>query len=882
MQHIQAPLRQGVARRLALGTVEEVGVQLVICEKPSVAADVARALSSSHKFEKTEWGFSSPDVLVAAAAGHLVSELYPEEYDEKYKVWSYESLPVIPERVMYKPRDARAAQRLKLLAELLRREDVTEIVNACDAGREGELIFKLIVQYAKVPGKSISRAWFSSMTSQAILAAFSSLKPDAEMQPLEAAARCRAEADWLVGMNATRAASCTLGGGRLTLSLGRVQTPTLALVVARDLEIESFVTQDYFQVEATFLAPSGSYKGLWRAGRDTTDSDRFSTRPDAESLTSRVKSATRFFVDAVEVKQEDVAPPRLFDLTDLQREANKKYGMTATRTLAAAQSCYEIHKVLSYPRTDSRYITADMGSVIGALVNRVKTADQSYSAAADAVLGALDPKVIINDAKVTDHHAIIPTDAPHDLSKLSEEERRVYDLVARRMLAALLPAQRLERTVVWTVAQTATGDENFRSAGRREITTGWRLAWPESSTEKPKKGPKAEVDEEEQEDEATDRQELPAVTPTTTVKLTDIQTKAKQTKPPARFTEASLLGALASAGRLVDDDELADAMKERGLGTPATRASIMERLVDVEYIVRHGRQLRATDKGRGVIVALGSHPLTLPDLTGGWEQRLRDMERSGPDAVDALRSSFSADVKQFTREVCAGFKDSTPEQMRAGRRKIADCPIPECSGTVVEGKQAWGCDTYKSKEETGCGLVVWKSQSGKSVTEKQLLVRLEDIRSGKAEPPKPRGERVVVAPCPTSGCAGEILEREKSWGCSSWKSQKETGCGYVIWRKNSDGTEMTSEAAILLIGAGETNAKPKAPAFAPCPRCKGDVVDRGKFYGCNSWQSASKTGCGTTVWKNQAGKDLTAEEVVTQLKAMTGTKATRRTSKKAV
>lgn len=855
-------------------------MQLVICEKPSVAADVARALSSSHKFEKTEWGFASQDVLVAAAAGHLVSELYPEEYDEKYKVWSYDTLPVIPERVMYKPRDARAAQRLKLLAGLLRRDDVTEVVNACDAGREGELIFKLIAQYAKVSGKTISRAWFSSMTSQAILAAFAALKPDVEMKPLEAAARCRAEADWLVGMNATRAASCTLGGGRLTLSLGRVQTPTLALVVARDLEIESFTPQDYFQIEATFLAKSGTYKGSWRSGHDSEALDRFSSLEDAEALLNRVKSATRFFVDAVEVRQEDVAPPRLFDLTDLQREANKKYGMTATKTLAAAQACYETHKVLSYPRTDSRYITADMSSLIGALVKRVKAADPIYTAAADAVLGALDPKVIVNDAKVNDHHAIIPTDAAHDLSKLSEDERRVYDLVTRRMLAALLPPQRLERTIVWTVAQTVTGNENFRSAGRRELETGWRLAWPESSAEKPKRGSKAEADEDESEDEATESQELPAVAQNESVQLKDGQTKAKQTKPPARFTEASLLGALASAGRLVGDDELADAMKERGLGTPATRASIMERLVDVEYIARHGRQLRATDKGRGVIIALGSHPLTLPDLTGGWEQRLRDMERSDPDSVEELRASFSADVKQFAREVCAGFKDSTPEQMRAGRRKIADCPMPECSGTVVEGKKAWGCDTYKSKEDTGCGLVIWKTQSGKSVTEKQLVVRLEDIRTGKAEPPKPPGERVVVAPCPTAGCSGEILEREKSWGCSSWKSPKEVGCGYVVWRKNSDGTEVSTEAALTFISSGTTNAKPKPAAFSACPRCKGEVIDRGKFYGCNSWQSPTKKGCGTTVWKIQDGKEVSPEEVTAQLEAMRGTKATKKTTKR--
>lgn len=853
-----------------------VGVQLVICEKPSVAADVARALSASNKFEKTEWGFSSPDVLVAAAAGHLVAELYPEEYDEKYKEWSYESLPILPDRVKYKPRDQRAAGRLRLLAQLIQRDDVTEIVNACDAGREGELIFKLILQYARGTGKTVLRAWFSSMTPQAILDAFSSLRPDIEMQPLEAAARCRSEADWLVGMNATRAATCTLGGGRVTLSLGRVQTPTLALIVSRDIEIETFVPVEYFQVEGTFRASAGSYRGTWRSSREKDSKDRFDKKADAEVVAQRVKSAREVFIDAIEVRQEDVAPPRLFDLTDLQREANKRYGMTATRTLAAAQSCYETHKVLSYPRTDSRYLPSDMAGVVPDLIRRIKAADPVYAAAADAVLAACDPTRIINDAKVTDHHAVVPTDSVHDLSKLSEDERRIYDLSARRLLAALLPPQKLERTVVWTAAKSENAIDWFRSAGRRELEQGWRLAWPEAAQKKGAKNQDSAEDDEEAEEGS---QDLPELKEEERVKVEAVAVLERETKPPARYTEASLLGTMATAGRLVDDEDMADAMRERGLGTPATRASILERLVDIEYIARVGRQLRATDKGRGVILALGEHPLVEPDLTGGWEQRLRILERAKPADAPRLREEFIRDVKVFTGEICVGLKDATPDRLRAGRRKLASCPMPGCEGVVVEGKKAWGCDTYRSKEEPGCGLVVWKEQFGKKMTEKNLLSHLEDIRSGKTPPPAPRGPRVVLGKCPSEGCDGEIVERAKSWGCTSWKSPSQKGCGYAIWKSDPDGTEVDEARARDMLALGRTNQKERPPALAPCPRCDGEMLDRGKFYGCSSWQSPKKTGCGTSLWKVQAGQEISKEQALEQLEAMKGTEAPKKSKR---
>ncbi len=851
---------------------------LVLCEKPSVAADVARALGAGRTFEKQPWGLSSADLLVAAAAGHLVAELPPEKYDEKLKKWAYEDLPILPEPFLYEPRDDRAAVRLRQIADLMRREDVTEIVNACDAGREGELIFKLIVQFSRlaVP-KKIKRAWFSSMTNQAIQDAFANLRDDLEMMPLEYAARCRAEADWLVGMNATRAATCTLGGQRQMLSLGRVQTPTLAMVVRRDLEIEGFVPEDYFQVRATLeKSVDGSAKsviGWWRASREPDAADRFPVRADAEDVARRALAGSTALVVDIQVKEEAVAPPRLFDLTDLQREANKRYGLTAARTLEIAQALYETHKFLSYPRTDSKYITSDMVSVITPVVQRVKVSSPGLQVPADAVLAACDPSVLVNDAKVNDHHAIIPTDGVHDLAKLTTEERNVYDLVARRLLAALLPHQKLERTTIWL----SVTDEPilFRVAGRVELAPGWKIAWfneKDETTDETKDGKKAskkEQDADADDDTDADSGELPRMAVGDVLPVLQMDVVDRQTKAAPRFNEASLLGSMSTSGRLVTDEDAADAMKDSGLGTPATRASILERLVKVEYLERQGRQLRATAKGRGVVLALGEHPLVLPDMTGEWERRLRLIERATPQEAELARATFATDVRTFASEIVSGFAEMTPELLKAGRKVISPCPVPACEGVVIESARGWGCDSWRSKDEPGCGFSVWKSNNGKKVTEKDLAKRIVDVREGRVvvSPPVPK---TVLGPCPM--CAKDVVERQASWGCSSWRSPKETGCGYVIWKKDTDGSEVDEARAKDMLALGRSNAREKPAAFTSCPRCSGNIIAREKSYSCDSW-SPSKKGCGTVVWKVQAGHELTPEEALVQLEALKGTKA---------
>lgn len=846
-------------------TVNPMPKTLVICEKPSVATDVAKALtSSSVQFAKQPWGFSSAEFLVTAAAGHLVAELPPDRYDEKYKTWSFDDLPILPERFMYEPRDSRAGDRLRQLATLMRDPDVDVIVNACDAGREGELIFKLIVQYARLePSKTIRRAWFSSMTPTAITTAFANLRDDNLMLPLEFAARCRSEADWYVGMNATRAASCTLGGGRSALSMGRVQTPTLALVVNRDVEIDAFVPQDYFKVRAVFSGGNGPFTATWRSSRDAQAVDRFDDLEAAELVAARVKAAATGTVVDVEVQAQTVNPPKLFDLTELQREANRRYGMTAAKTLVAAQACYETHKVLSYPRTDSRYLPSDMEPQVSSILQRVATADPSVAAHVSTALAAGPPAArVIDDNKISDHHALIPTDAAHDLSKLSVDERKIYDLVARRFIAALLDAQQLERTVIWVDVSS----DLFRASGVRVVVNGWKDVQPDG-----KEDTEADTDNADEESES-----LPAVEQGERRQVEETSATRHVTKPPTRYNESSLLGAMATAGRLVTDDEAAEAMKESGLGTPATRASIIERLVSSEYMERAGRQLRATAKGRGLIVALGEHPLTRPDMTGEWERRLRMMERATPETATADREKFVADVKEFTAELVTSFVDRTPADLAAGRRRLATCPVPDCSGHVVEGRKAWGCDTYVSAAEPGCGFIVWKEQSAKKITEKQLFKQIEDVRSGAVQVVAPV-ERVEIADCPM--CDGRIVTRPKSYGCNSYKSPKDTGCGYSIWKTNIDGTECTLETALELIARGETNGRPPAEVIMDCPRCKGQIVEREKSLSCNSW-SPSKAGCGTVVWKMQAGSLVDIEELKVQLEAMRGTKAPKRKPRK--
>jgi len=871
--------------------------RLVIAEKPSVAADIVRVLAGTGvRFDRREFGWEGADWVVAAARGHLVAEADPEQYDARFGQWRLEDLPIVPPRVLYRPRDTSAAGLLRGLKALVHRDDVTEIVNACDAGREGELIFKLIVQYAG-SGKPVSRAWFSSMTASAILAALGSLRPDALMKPLEAAARCRSEADWLVGINATRAATVRLGRGDL-LSLGRVQTPTLALVVRRDREIAAFTARDYLQLRATLAHPAGAEgRGPAAAGQVVAWHVSAAPGPVPEPVPEPAPVGaggegpvrytltswdTRAQVDAVvaaltgqrgrviscETAVEASAPPRLFDLTGLQQAANRIYGFSAARTLAAAQACYETHKILTYPRTDSCYLTSDLAGGIPAVVAATATADPGLAAAAAAVAGRVragrDPVArLVDDAKVTDHHAIIPT--PNgDLSGVDQDARRVYDLVARRFLAALLPAATFtRRTVLAAVAGSDAGGHVLRANSRTRTSAGWQEVFPGPGIAKPRAAPRRTGGDQaepagagEQEEQGEQEELLPDLTVGSPVRVDSCEPVARRTSPPAAFTDASLLGAMATAGRLVTDDDLAEAMKRTGLGTPATRAATIERLIKVGYLERRGRAIRATGKGSGVITVLGDHPLVHPDLTGSWEARLRAMEATAPGTESALRDAFLADVRAFTGQVTGGIIGMDGAGFTT-RPVLGPCPVSGCGGQVVERATSWSCDSWVSKEQPGCGYVIWKRAAGRRVTPAQA----KKLLASAAPTPPTRTAAAVLAPCPLPGCGGAVVVRATSYSCDSWRSAAEPGCGYVLWRTSRDGTTLSEQAARDLIAQGVSHARPAAEVICPCPapRCKGSIVEKERAFSCTSWRPGTK-GCGTVVWKT----DRTGTVVVTR------------------
>src|ERR687885_1328907 len=571
---------------------------LVIAEKPSVGRDLAGALDGvfqrrtlediapkrtrkktaeeavdeattkpKRRSTRDEAHFlESDEVVITWAVGHLVQLAEPEEYDEKWKRWRMADLPIVPpDGFKLVPRDAKAKKQLKLVETLLKRDDVDSVINACDAGREGELIFAYVYESvfgasatSANPPKPVDRLWISSMTKQAIREGFEKLRPGTQMQPLEEAARSRSEADWLVGMNATRAATIRgrawVGG---VVSLGRVQTPTLALMVKREREIQAFTPQPYRLVHAKFeAAPEANYAGLWFEGDETRI---FGELERADRIAEKVqgKEAT---VESVERKEQSERAPLLYDLTPPQRDANRRFGFSARRTLQAAQSLYEGKKAITYPRTSSRYLSGDLVPQLKPTAETLLPIEE-YAAAARYVLDLQQLPLgrVVNDARVDDHHAIIPTDVEHDVSEFTPDERRVFDLVARRFLAVFHPPARYARTTIVTLVE----GERFRTRGKVTLEAGWRGVYGVQSDEERK------AQEEEGEGEGI---ELPELRQGQKVRCVTAASEAKETKPPPRYTEATLLSAMETAGKLVDDEELREAMKERGLGTPATRA----------------------------------------------------------------------------------------------------------------------------------------------------------------------------------------------------------------------------------------------------------------------------------------------------------------------
>ncbi|MCB1947759.1 MAG: DNA topoisomerase III [Burkholderiales bacterium] len=671
---------------------------LIIAEKPSVAADITRALGG---FTKHTDYFESDEYVVSSAVGHLLELVVPQEYEVKRGKWSFANLPVIPPHFDLNPIEKTAA-RLKLLSKLIKRKDVDTIINACDAGREGELIFNYIIRHADCK-KPIKRLWLQSMTPDAIRGGFASLLENSEVQSLAEAAVSRSESDWLVGINGTRAMTAfnSQEGGFHKTTVGRVQTPTLAILVEREEKIKRFKPKDYWEVQGEFAAENGSYLGKWfdeTFKKDKTNAelkpDRIWDREEAESI--RVKCEGKPGVVGEESKPSKETCPLLYDLTSLQRDANSRFGFSAKATLGLAQALYEKHKVLTYPRTDSRALPEDYVATVKDTMANLE--DTAYGEFAKQVLNSnwVKPnKRIFNNAKISDHFAIIPTLL--NPKKLNEAEAKLYDLVTKRFIAIFYPAAEF----LITTRITRVENEPFKTEGKVMVSPGWQAVYGKAA-----------------QGNAEDGASLIAVKPDVPVTTTEVKVIANQTRPPARFTEATLLSAMEGAGKLVEDEELRAAMSEKGLGTPATRAAIIEGLVSENYLFRVGRELHPTAKAFSLITLLRGlkiPELISPELTGNWEFQLRQIEKG-----ELKRITFMEKIAEMTRHIVEQAKTHRGETIE-GDFATLKSPCPKCGGMVKE--------TYKKFKCQQCDFAVWKILAGRQfeIEEMETLITQKEV-----------------------------------------------------------------------------------------------------------------------------------------------------------
>ena len=774
---------------------------LVIAEKPSVAQDIVRALTPiAGKFDKHDEHFENETYVVTSAVGHLLEIQAPEEFDVKRGKWSFAHLPVIPPHFDVKPMD-KTKTRLNAIVKQAKRKDVGAFINACDAGREGELIFRLIQQYSKVK-LPVQRLWLQSMTPQAIRDGFASLRSDQQMLPLADAARCRSEADWLVGINGTRAMTAfnSRDGGFFLTTVGRVQTPTLSVVVEREEKIRKFISRDYWEVHASFAAQAGDYNAKWfdpawkraaanaAAGNEEIDAelraDRLWSQREAQAIADAVRGKQGTVTE--ESKPTTQASPLLFDLTSLQREANGKFGFSAKTTLSIAQSLYERHKALTYPRTDSRALPEDYVPVVKQTFEMISASSMKHLAphARTALEGNYisKSKRIFDNAKVSDHFAIIPTLlAPHGLS---EAEQKIYDLVVRRFMAVFFPSAEYQITTrITTVAP-----HSFKTEGKVLVKPGWLAIYGKEAAEEVKDG-----------DEKSPGNLVP-VKPGEQVKAEAVDLKGLKTRPPARYSEATLLGAMEGAGKTVEDDELREAMQEKGLGTPATRSSIIEGLIAEKYMLREGRELIPTAKAFQLMTllrGLGVEELSKAELTGEWEYKLAQMEHG-----KLSRESFMADIAAMTERMVRKAKEYDRDTV-PGDYATLQAPCPNCGGIVKENYRRYTC-TGKSGAEEGCGFSFGKTPAGRTFEVAEVEQFLRDRKIGPLD-----GFRSKAGWPFTAEMVIKFDEETKNY-----KLEFDFGDD----KKGEESGELIDFSAQQSLGA--------------CPKCGAAVFEHGKSYVC--------------------------------------------------
>jgi DNA topoisomerase-3 len=667
--------------------------KLIIAEKPSVANDIARTLGG---FARHGDYYESRDYVLSSAIGHLLELVPPEGVEVKRGKWSFANLPVIPPHFDLKPIE-RTEERLKLLVKLLKRKDVSGVINACDAGREGELIFRYIARHAGTK-KPVERLWLQSMTQTSIRDGFEQLRKDRELLPLADAALCRSESDWLVGINGTRAMTAfnSKEGGFYKTTVGRVQTPTLAILVEREERIRAFKPRDYWEIHATFAAAAGDYAGRWFDESFQKPKDDAEARPERlwdqkRAGAIRDKCLGKPGVVTEESKPATQLSPMLYDLTSLQREANGRFGFSARATLSLAQALYEKHKALTYPRTDSRALPEDyVGTVKKTLDVFAAQKALGYAPHAARILkqGWVRPnKRIFDNKKISDHFAIIPTLQPP--RHLSEPERKLYDLVVKRFLAVFFPAAEF----LVTTRITRVEDEAFKTEGRVMTEPGWLQVYGKDA-------------------ETSESPSLVPIKNAEKVRTREIEVRASQTKPPARFTEATLLSAMEGAGKLVEDEDLREAMSEKGLGTPATRAQVIEGLIFEDYVHRVARDLHPTPKAFSLLFALrhfGVTELCSPELTGNWEFQLKRMEHG-----ELPRTAFMDHIVDLTREMVSRIKrGDIPDTAFLTLRT----PCPKCGSKVNE--------TYRKFKCTKCDFSIWKVVSSREFAPEEIETLIE-------------------------------------------------------------------------------------------------------------------------------------------------------------
>ncbi|MES2739587.1 MAG: DNA topoisomerase III [Pseudomonadota bacterium] len=758
---------------------------LIIAEKPSVANDIAKTLGG---FTKHDEYFESEQYVLSSAVGHLLEIAVPEEHDVKRGKWSFAHLPMIPPYFALNP-IAKTEARLKVLNKLIKRKDVTALINACDAGREGELIFRLIAQNAKAK-QPIQRLWLQSMTPGAIRDGFSHLRSDEEMLPLADAARCRSEADWLIGINGTRAMTAfnSKEGGFYLTTVGRVQTPTLSIVVEREDKIKKFVARDYWEVRAEFVCAAGVYEGRWldtAFKKDDTDPERRAERLWSKAAADSIALACRGRQGNVteESKPTTSMAPGLFDLTSLQREANSRFGFSAKNTLGLAQALYEKHKVLTYPRTDSRHLPEDYIPTVKQALETVMESN-NYHQFAKQILdkGWVKPnKRIFDNTKISDHFAIIPTTiAPKNLS---EPEQKLYDLVTRRFMAVFFPPAEFQVTTRFT----EVSGHQFKTEGKVMTNPGWLAIYGREAAA---------------EDDKESAGNLVPVAKGEKVLTETVNANALVTKPPARYSEATLLSAMEGAGKLIDDDELRDAMAGKGLGTPATRAATIEGLLTERYLIREGRELIPTAKASQLMTllrGLGVNELTAPELTGEWEYKLSQMEKG-----KISRDEFMREIAQMTQVIVKRAKEYDNDTI-PGEYATLHAPCPNCQSVVKENYRRFACTKCEFSMSKTPGSRQFEIAEVEELLEKRTIGPLQGFRSKMGRP------------------FAAILRIVRDEDISNFKLEFDFG--------QNDGEGEDGEGVDF---TGQT-------ALGPCPKCAGGVYEMGLAYVCEHSVAKPKT-----------------------------------------